>query len=212
MITRCILWDFGGTLADQDWMLMPPDGFPDWPAAWGKVARGELEEPWCLGEVTCKDIANKVAELLRMPVADTLDHIRRCCANIRFFDAAMATALECSLPQAIVTVNPDVFTNYVVPHYQLDELFPVIVASWQEGTTDKAELCARAVERFGKAFGSREALLVDNIAANVRAWEARGGRGYFFVGDNQFSIDLQTVLQELKMSRRTPRWSRPCRF
>jgi phosphoglycolate phosphatase-like HAD superfamily hydrolase len=209
MTTRCILWDFGGTLADQNWMLMPPDEFPDWPKAWREVARGELEEPWCLGKVTCEDIANRIAELLKMPKADTMDHIRRCCSNVRFFDAVMATARDSSLPQAIVTVNPDVFTNYVVPHYQLDELFSVIVASWQEGTTDKAELCARAVKRLGKGFGSGEAFLVDNIEANVRAWEARGGHGYVFVDNNQFAADLQTVLREMTMSPRTLRWSRP---
>jgi beta-phosphoglucomutase-like phosphatase (HAD superfamily) len=98
MTARCILWDFGDTLVDQDWMLTPPEAFPDWPKAWVEAARGELEKPWCLGEVTYEDIADRVATLLGMPLADTLDHIRRCCTNIRFFDAAVAAARRCSLP------------------------------------------------------------------------------------------------------------------
>ncbi len=195
--TRCILWDFGDTLVGQDWMLTPPDAFPDWPEAWVEAARGELEEPWMLGEATCEDIANRVAQLLAMSLSDTMNHIRHCCTSIRFFDAAMEAARRCRLPQAIVTVNPDVFTNFVVPHYRLDDLFPVIVASWQEGTIDKTALCALALERFKGTFEPSEALLIDNIESNVRAWEESGGRGYVFVGDAEFAVNLKNVLPEL---------------
>ena len=32
-----------------------------------------------------------------------------------------------------------------------------------------------------------EALLIDNIEANVDAWRARGGPAYLFVGDEEFA-------------------------
>ena len=177
MAIRCILWDFGDTLVHQDWMLTPHHAFPDWPKAWIEAARGDLQEPWMLGEVTCEDIASRVSTLLDRPLSETMAHIRHCCRSVRFFDAAIGAARQCSLPQAIVTVNPDVFTRFVVPNYQLDALFPVIVTSWQEHTLDKAELCARALARLDGTVGHDEALLIDNIEPNVRAWEAGRGLG-----------------------------------
>jgi beta-phosphoglucomutase-like phosphatase (HAD superfamily) len=197
MALRCVLWDFGNTLVDQDWMLTPHQAVAEWPEVWTAVARSDLEATWCLGEMTCEDMAHRISEQIGLSVADTMAHIRYCCSNIRFFEAAIGAARRCSLPQAIVTVNPDVFTRFVVPHYQLDALFPVIVTSWQERTLDKAELCARAVARLNETLGHDEALLIDNIEPNVRAWEAGGGVGYVFVGEAQFAADLQTTLQEV---------------
>ncbi len=197
MAIRCVLWDFGNTLVDQDWMLTPHHTVTDWPRAWTAVARSDLEATWCLGEMTCEDIASRISEQIGMSLADTMAHIRHCCGSIRFFDVPIGAARRCSLPQAIVTVNPDVFTRFVVPQYQLEALFPVIVTSWQEHTLEKADLCARAVERFEHKVEPSEALLIDNIEGNVRAWEAAGGKGYVFVGDTQFAVDLQTVLGEL---------------
>ena len=197
MATRCVLWDFGDTLVDQDWMLAPPEGVPGWAEAWAEVARGSLEDPWNLGEVSCEEVARPVAGLVGMSVPDAMAHIQHCCSSIRFFDATMEAARRCPLPQAIVTVNPDVFTRYVVSHYKLHDLFPVIVASWQEHTLEKAALCARALRLFEDTFAPSETLLIDNIGANVRDWEKCGGRGYVFVGESQFNADLQTALREL---------------
>ena len=117
MTTRCVLWDFGDTLVEQDWMLTPPDGIPDWPAAWLEIARGANEQPWNLGEVGTETIASGVAERLDMPLVDAMRHIDRCCRGIRFFDAPWAAARGCPLPQAIVTLNPDLFRTLVVLIY-----------------------------------------------------------------------------------------------
>jgi len=197
MTIRYVLWDFGDTLVDQDWMLRPPETFPDWPQAWVEVARGDLEHAWNLGDVTCEDIAQRVSNLLGMPLPATMDHIQYCCSNIRFFDAVLNTARDCLLPQAIVTVNPDVFTKYVVPFYRLDELFPVIVTSWQEKTENKTALCARAVQRLGGRSEYGNVLLIDNIEKYIRDWEQAGGQGYVFRGETQFVADLKLNLREL---------------
>ena len=196
MSLRFVLWDFGDTLVDQDWMLRAPEGFPDWPQAWVEAARGEDEDAWYLNEVSCEDIARRVSGLLGMPPAATMDHIRHCCLNVRFFDAVLKAAQDCSLAQAIVTVNPDVFTQYVVPRYRLDALFPVIVTSWQEGTVDKAALCATAVQRLGGSEHA-EALLIDNSEDAVRDWQRAGGRGYVFRSETRFVADLESSLSEL---------------
>jgi FMN phosphatase YigB (HAD superfamily) len=106
---------------------------------------------------------------------------------VQFFEHAWAAARARSLPQAIVTVNSDVFSRFVVPNYALDSAFDAIVTSWEEGTMDKARLCEIALERLGGADPS-EALLIDNIEANVDAWRALGGQAYLFTGDNEFAI------------------------
>ena len=40
MKTEFILWDFGDTLVDQDWMLRAPESFPNGLETRGSVARG----------------------------------------------------------------------------------------------------------------------------------------------------------------------------
>ena len=197
MTIRYVLWDFGDTLVDQTWMLQAPDGFAAWPRVWRDIAFGELEGPWNLGEVDCETVADQVAKALRMSLPATLAHIRECCANIRFFDGVYRAARECSVAQAIVTINPDVFTNFVVPIYELDRVFPVIVTSWQEKTLSKASLCTEALRRLGGSANS-EALLIDNIEQNVREWEQAGGRGYWFRGETQFLADLHSSLSALR--------------
>ncbi len=54
-------------------------------------------------------------------------------------------------------IGPD--SRNVVPYYRLDDLFPVIVTSWQEETVSKAALFARAVRRLGGGSECGEALL-----------------------------------------------------
>ena len=197
MTTRFILWDFGDTLVDQDWMLRAPEKFPDWPQAWTEVARGSSEHAWYVNEVTCEDIAEGVSKLLGMSVTDAMEHIRYCCTNIRFFDSVMIAAINCPLPRAIVTVNPDVFTKFVVPRYQLDKLFPVIITSWQEASEDKETLCATALKKLGGREPG-EALLIDNNAEAVRDWQNVGGQTYLFEGEDKFVADLNTSLKILR--------------
>ena len=197
MAIRYVLWDFGDTLVDQDWMLTPPDDYPGWPEAWAEAARGKLEVDWYVNKLTCEDIARRVSELLGIEMSATMAHIRSCCSNIRFFEETLKTALACPLPRAIVTVNPDVFTRFVVPKYRLAEHFPVIVTSWEEGTVDKATLCARAMERLGGVSAHADTLLIDNNEDAVRDWRLAGGQGYVYRGESQFVFDLETQLAEL---------------
>src|SRR5205085_4662391 len=110
-----------------------------------------------------------------------MSHIEARCRDLRFFEHAWAAARARTLPQAIVTLNPDLFTRFVSPNYELDSVFHVIVTSWQEHTRDKARLCEIALERLG-GEDPAAALLIDNIEANVDSWRARGGQTYWFRG------------------------------
>jgi hypothetical protein len=196
----CVLWDFGDTLADERWMLEAPDGCPDWPRAWSELAGGALADRWNRGEIGDRAVIAAVAERLGMPEGDVRSHVQRCCERIRFLELPWAVARASVLPCALVTVNPDGFSEYVVSRYRLREVFPVIVTSWEEHTLDKGEMCGIALDRLGLRVSPADALFVDNKAENVEAWNACGGRGYVFRGEAAFRRDLGGELRDLALS------------
>jgi len=196
----CVLWDFGDTLADERWMLEAPAGVTDWARVWTEVAGTELADRWNRGEISDREIVRAVAARLSLDEQAVRSHTRWCCSRIRFFELPWAVARRSSLPRALVTVNPDGFSDFVVPRYRLDEIFDAIVTSWEERTLDKGEMCLTALRRLGGGIAPREALLVDNKLHNIEAWAARGGRGYLFRGEAQFRSDLGGELRDLARS------------
>jgi len=183
---RYLLWDFGDTLVDERWMWSCPDGFANWTDSYRTLGAGDLGSRWNRGESTFEEFASQLAIDVGIGFDDACAHMQGCCNAIHFFEHAWATAQSRAVPRGIVTINPDLFTRFVVPNYELDTVFETIVTSWQEGTEDKARLCEIALERLGGSDPA-EALLIDNIEANVDAWRARGGQAYLFVGDEQFA-------------------------
>ncbi|MGO9875407.1 MAG: HAD family hydrolase [Acidimicrobiia bacterium] len=185
---RYLLWDFGDTLVDQRWMWPSPPDAPEWTARYQGLADSELDARWNLGEMTTEALATALTADLGISLDATMAHIEDCCRNVVFFEHAWTAARARTLPQAIVTVNSDAFSRFVVPNYGLDSVFERIVTSWEERTLDKTSLCELAVERLGGRDPS-EALLIDNIEANVDTWRSVGGQAYLFRGDEQFACD-----------------------
>jgi FMN phosphatase YigB (HAD superfamily) len=186
---RFLLWDFGDTLVDERFLLTDPDGVPDWAHTLRAVAGGAFGARWSCGAAGSDEFAGEMSARLGVTPDAVLAHTRRCCADIRFFDHAWTVASARALPQAIVTVNPDLFRDLIVPNYQLDSTFDVIVISAEEGTNDKADLCEVAAAQLGCVDPS-QALLIDNIEANVDGWRSRGGAAYWFRGDEEFASRL----------------------
>ena len=185
---RYLLWDFGDTLVDQRWMWPSPVGVPGWTARFQALIDTELDEQWLRGEASTEAVAAIFSTDLDTTVDILIAHIEQLCRSIHFYEHAWATARSHLLPQAIVTVNPDLFSNLIVPNYALDTTFDAIVTSWEERTLDKARLCEIALERLG-GHDPAEALLIDNIEANVEAWRSLGGQAYLFRGDDAFKAD-----------------------
>ena len=104
------------------------------------------------------------------------------------------------LPQAIVTVNPDLWSEVIVPLYGFDQTADVIVTSWEEATIDKGVLCQLAVERLGIGCAASSALLIDNKRANIDAWAARGGSGYVYTTDAAFQRDVAPGIDGLALA------------
>ena len=197
MALKCVLWDFGDTLVDERFMRQSPPTVPQWGAAWAEVVSGNTAEAWDRGDVDRRQIVAAVAKRLSLSEEETLAHVRWCCSRIRFFELPWQVARRNTLPAALVTANPDLFSDLIVPQYRLDAVFRVIVASWQERTLDKGAMCRTALQRLGGGLEPAEALLIDNRPHNIDAWIAEGGTGYLYRGEDAFRDDLAGELREL---------------
>lgn len=192
---KAILWDFGDTLVDERWCQAPLDGYPDWPRIYRDTMEdSDLARDWNTGVLDAVGLSEGLAKRVGAPAEMIHDHLRACCANVNFFEGVLNFAKQFKLPQAIVTVNPDAFSDWVVPNYRLDRLFPVIVTSWQEQTLSKAEICDVAIERLGGGIERHEALLVDNRSDCCEEWSDLGGRSYLFTDEKTFLTDAVALL------------------
>jgi beta-phosphoglucomutase-like phosphatase (HAD superfamily) len=176
---RAILWDFGDTLADERWMLTPPGDEPAWSSAW-LATMDALGPRWSIGDASSADVAVDVAARLAWPVERARAHMRATCERIDFYPGVRELIALAQVPQALVTVNPDIFSEVVAPAYGLTGIFAAIVTSWEEGTTDKAALATAAMRRLGADLMPPQCLLIDNLEPNVAAWKAVGGRAHHF--------------------------------
>jgi phosphoglycolate phosphatase-like HAD superfamily hydrolase len=190
---EALLWDFGDTLVDERWMRRCPQAWPGWEEAWVAVM-AEMADEWNVGAVSSYEVFAALSDRVGMTLQDVEAHARACCDRIVFNATAWRVASERRFPQALVTVNPDLFTDYVVPSYALGDVFDVIVASYAENTADKSALCRAALDRLEFRGDRSSALLIDNRSDLVDAWRDIGGAGYWFQSDEQFSRDVVSLL------------------
>jgi hypothetical protein len=188
-----LLWDFGDTLVDERWMLRAPASCPGWSSAWTEVMRLHAND-WDVGRLHEGDVFAALAERTGMPVDAVERHADDCCRSIVYNRVAWRVATEHRMPQALVTVNPDLFVSRVVPAHGLAGIFEVIVVSSVEGTADKVRLCGKALDRLGFDGDRREALLIDNREDLVEAWRSSGGSAYCYRDDATFEAVLPNLL------------------
>jgi hypothetical protein len=193
-----VLWDFGDTLVDERWLYRPPTGWPSWTEDWADVMRVHADG-WNDGTVSRADIFTAMAQQSGIPSDEVERHARRCCTHLEPYETAWRIAAERHRPQAIVTVNPDLFGDWIVPAYDLSTTFDTIVISAVERTVDKTALCTIALERLGHRLGytpdRADALLIDNRLDLVEDWRAAGGSAYWFRSDAQFAADVTDLLE-----------------
>jgi hypothetical protein len=189
------LWDFGDTIADERWMLNVPEGYDGWVAGWRGVL-DELATEWYCGRINSETIFSAVAARTGMPVPAVDAHARACCRKVVFHTGAWRAAREHRVPQALVTVNSDLFRDEVIPAYGLGDVFDVIVNSFEEGSRQKADLCEIAVQRLGFDGDRKGALLIDNRLDAVEAWRGAGGSAYWYQNDRDRDLadDLEQFL------------------
>ena len=192
MRVECLLWDFGDTLCDE---LSLWRESPEWMEVYQSFDNG-LGAAWSLGELDTRAFVDQLAGRMSLTGAEILAHLRR--ADLfEFFPFTYAFFRRRHLPQAIVTVNPTLFTEVIVPAHALDEVTDAIVVSAEERTIDKGELCRRALERMNLGCVPSRALLIDNKRANLDAWANHGGIGYLFATDSKFRTDVAGGIDDL---------------
>ena len=91
-------------------------------------------------------------------------------------------------------MNPDLFAEFVVTGYALEDRFDEIVVSYAERTSDRSELCRATLDRLEFRGDRSRALLIDNRLDLVDAWRDVGGDGYWFQSDDQFAHDVAGLL------------------
>jgi hypothetical protein len=191
---QCIVWDFGDTIADERWMQLAPTSWP----AWSETYRSIVADPgfaaaWNTGAATVDDVATRICARAPLTEREVLGHIEAICSRITFFASVVSaiTAARGQIPQICATVNPDVFTRWVVPAHRLDELFDVIVTSWQEHTLSKVDLAHAGLAHLSAPIVLAETLLIDNRSENVEEYRASGGHAYQFISEAHFTEDLR---------------------
>lgn len=183
---KCLLWDFGDTLCNERFIWGASKA---WMALYRSFDDGWAED-WNTGAMDTRRFAERAGQQLGISPDEVVAHMEERSRHVEFYPFTYAYFKVAHLPQAIVTVNPDLWTNLIVPLHALDAHVEVIVASWEEATTDKRVLCRRALERMGGNHLPHQALLIDNKESNVAAWRECGGLGYHYVSDERFEADV----------------------
>jgi hypothetical protein len=194
MAVEVLLWDFGDTLADETWMRRTPAACPSWSSAWRDVMH-EHADDWNTGRIDEAVIFSALSAHTGMDVASIERHAAACCQSITYNPAAWRAAMGRRRPQALVSVNPDLFVERVVKLHDLARHFDAVVVSCLEGTDDKTRLCDIALERLQFDGPRSDAMLIDNRSDLVDAWVHSGGSGYHYRGDAAFQSNWPSLLE-----------------
>jgi len=194
---ECLLWDFGNTLCDERFIWKSG---PEWMEVYETFDDDGLGMQWCLGQINTQEFAQAITKRINLSPEAIIRHMTDCCNAIQFYEKTYEFFRSKHLPQAIVTVNPDIFTDVIVPVCDFQSDCDVIVTSWEEGTDDKRVLNRLAIERLGVHCDNSAALLVDNKRSNVDDWIGVGGSGYHYNNDSAFTADLAKGIEAMAES------------
>jgi hypothetical protein len=192
MPIKCLLWDFGDTLCDE---LSLWRSSPEWMDVYHSFADG-LGAAWNLGELDTAGFVAELAKRMSLREIEILAHLKRT-DLFEFFPYTYAFFRARRRPQAIVTVNPTLFSEVIVPGLAFDKVTDTVVVSGEENTINKGELCRRALHRMNSGQEPSGALLIDNKQANLDTWAELGGIGYLYTTDSDFERDVSGGIDDL---------------
>ncbi len=105
---KCLLWDFGDTLCDERFIW---GSGPEWMEVYETFANDGLGASWNLGHIGTPEFAEALSPRMGLSAEAIIEHMHARCEHIQFFDSTYSFFKAKHLPQAIVTVNPDLFTQ-----------------------------------------------------------------------------------------------------
>lgn len=187
----CIVFDFGFTLSSDLYFKVAPPECPNWHEFVQQriFSNPALVDRWMAGAVSLYAIAEELAPIVRMQVSDIVAFLELGCQNMNFNEAVWRFAIRqraAGRKTAIVTVNMDVFTKFVVPFHHLNDKFDIIINSFDYQEIDKTVLWAKAFEALGHGIGYSHSLLVEDGPKNVRRFRENGGYAYQYENDEKF--------------------------
>lgn len=185
---KSVIFDFDGTLCSERYFKPLGENALD---AIGELLfggnSGQWADRWMKGDVTRADVAAYLSTHLAQSPEAILSALRQGCSDLRFNPAVLALATAqrgAGRKTALVTANMDVFTEVVVPAHGLDALFDVVLNTSDHRTLDKSVLWRKAFDAFGAGHSFASSFLVDNSPEMIRLFEALGGSGYQYRGDD----------------------------
>jgi 2-haloacid dehalogenase len=201
MAIRSLIWDLGGVLIDWDPRYLFTDRYfdsvekrdfflreictPDWNEEQdaGRLIAQAVEERvqafpgW---EPAIRDFYGRWTEMLRGPMADTVELFRR---------VREKTSLPC---YALTNWSAELFP-IALARYDFLHWFDGRVVSGEEGTRKPhAEIFQRLFSRYGVVPG--ETLFIDDSLRNIRAGEALGLQVHHFTGAAGLRERLEPVI------------------
>jgi len=195
---KCIVFDFGFTLSsDLYFKVIPPD-YPYWRAVIQKHIFDEphIVEEWMVGNLTIVDIADIISRYIDMDVPSIVETMEKGCEHLNFNQAVWNFALaqkRVGRKTALVTANMDVFTKVVVPCHQLNEVFDVILNTFDYRELRKERLWPIAFQYLGNNIHYGNSLLIEDGITEPVKFRKLGGYAYQYSTDELFMEWLRSI-------------------
>lgn len=188
---RCVVFDFGFTLSSDHYFRTGPDGCPEWCEVIQRHVFGSqpVVEAWMRGDLRLADIAAIVGHHVDLPQREIVAAMERGCVEIGFNPAVWGFACAQRAQgrkTALVTANMDIFTSIIVPAFQLDHVFDVILNTADCGHLRKELLWDRAFAQLGEGIGYRSSLLIEDGEREPALFRERGGVAHQYEGESAF--------------------------
>lgn len=191
MKIKCIVFDFGFTLCPDLYFKVTPSGYPQWRDIIQEhvFEEPEIVEPWMSGALTIVDIAGVIARYIDIDIPSIVETMEKGCERLSFNPAVwdFAVAQKCAgRKTALVTANMDVFTRVVVPSHGLQDVFDVILNTFDYKELRKEYLWPIAFQRLGENIHYGSSLLIEDGLLATAKFRELGGYAYQYSTDELF--------------------------
>ncbi|MHC5061464.1 MAG: hypothetical protein ACYTFK_10335 [Planctomycetota bacterium] len=189
---KCIVFDFANTLYSGLYFNVSPCGCENWRSLFNThiFDKNEIEPKVMNGELGTEDVAGIISGHVDLDTEKVIKLMEKGCKDLEFNQAVLDFAVQQKNKGtriALVSINMDVFTKTVVPDHGLENIFDVIVNSFDYKEVKKEILWNIAFHKLGSGITFSNSLLIDDGIDNVNLFEKLGGYAYQYRDDEAFS-------------------------
>ncbi|MDC7219793.1 MAG: hypothetical protein PQJ59_07625 [Spirochaetales bacterium] len=148
----------------------------------------DWDKKWMVGKIRIDDVLEHLSENLGISLFSLEESLYRGLKNTKWNQSIwdFSQSIRGKTKTAIATINTDVFSDFLVPHFALDQKFDVIINSHETGLENKSELCFMVLEELKMNLEDNRVLLIDDKAKNIDEFRDAGGEGYLYKSDEEF--------------------------